>query len=346
MNAARIARNIGVFVLAICLLGVSGTMAWAAANDYSHRGVIPEGTTIAGQPASGLTEAQARTIIAEAVTAPALSPVTVSAAGQTFTLPADGVVTVDVEGMIDEAFRARREATFGQRLRFDVAREPAAVEVGPRLTVATATVEAFVRSLSARVETEPVDAAFFLDDAGVVQIRASAAGRTVDTSAAVATCVEALTSENRSCIIPVASTLPTVTEDQIPRTIVVDISERTLRLFEGARVLRQWSVAVGTPGFPTPKGEWEIVQKRKNPTWRNPGSDWAKDMPPSIAPGPSNPLGVRALNLNASGIRIHGTNKLSSIGTAASHGCMRMRNSDIKVLFDMVPVGTKVFIVR
>jgi L,D-transpeptidase ErfK/SrfK len=80
------------------------------------------------------------------------------------------------------------------------------------------------------------------------------------------------------------------------------------------------------------------------PSWGNPGSAWAANMPAYIPPGPSNPLGTRALNLNASGIRIHGTTSDWSIGRAASHGCMRMHRWDVEELFDRVEIGTPVLI--
>jgi len=51
------------------------------------------------------------------------------------------------------------------------------------------------------------------------------------------------------------------------------------------------------------------------------------------------------MNLSASGIRFHGTNNIGSVGTAASHGCMRMRMSDIEDFYERVKVGTKVYIV-
>jgi L,D-transpeptidase ErfK/SrfK len=69
-------------------------------------------------------------------------------------------------------------------------------------------------------------------------------------------------------------------------------------------------------------------------------------MPETIPPGPGNPLGTRALNLNASGIRIHGTANVNSIGTAASHGCVRMVQRDVEELYDLVDVGTPVFVVE
>jgi len=67
-------------------------------------------------------------------------------------------------------------------------------------------------------------------------------------------------------------------------------------------------------------------------------------MPASIPPGPGNPLGTRAMYLNAPGIRIHGTWSSSSIGTAASHGCIRMLIADSEQLYPLVPIGTTVIV--
>ena len=139
---------------------------------------------------------------------------------------------------------------------------------------------------------------------------------------------------------------PKTTEDELGRTIVVDLSERRVRLFKGADLVKAYRCAIGTPAHPTPPGAWKIVLKRYRPTWVNPGSAWAASMPKSIPPGPSNPLGTRAINLSANGIRFHGTRNIASVGTAASHGCMRMYQRDIEDLYDRVKVGDKVFIVR
>jgi len=88
-----------------------------------------------------------------------------------------------------------------------------------------------------------------------------------------------------------------------------------------------------------------IINKRVNPTWYNPAKDtWGKNEPDFIPPGPNNPLGTRALDLDAPGIRIHGTYADSSIGTYASHGCIRMYIPDSEDLFDRVVVGTLVII--
>jgi lipoprotein-anchoring transpeptidase ErfK/SrfK len=123
-------------------------------------------------------------------------------------------------------------------------------------------------------------------------------------------------------------------------------SKRHMWLYDGEKVIFSAPVAIGTPGHPTPLGTWKVVGKVKNPSWTNPGAAWAASMPPYIPPGPSNPLGTRAIYLSASGIRFHGTNNINSVGTAASHGCMRMYRSDIEALYPKVPVGIDVFILR
>lgn len=127
--------------------------------------------------------------------------------------------------------------------------------------------------------------------------------------------------------------------------VLVDKSATTLYVYKRGKVVKTLRVAVGQPAYPTPSGHWKVINKVMNPAWRNPGSSWASSMPKYIPPGPSNPLGVRALYLNASGIRIHGTNNIGSIGSPASHGCIRVANSQIIGLYPMINVGTPVQIV-
>ena len=117
-----------------------------------------------------------------------------------------------------------------------------------------------------------------------------------------------------------------------PRRIVVSIPDRKLILLEGEQVLRVYDVAVGKASTPTPTGTFAIVNRSVNPTW------WSPNGP--VAPGPANPLGSRWMGLSAKGYGIHGTNAPSSIGKAASHGCIRMRKADLEELFTMVTVGT------
>jgi lipoprotein-anchoring transpeptidase ErfK/SrfK len=107
-----------------------------------------------------------------------------------------------------------------------------------------------------------------------------------------------------------------------------------------------YPVAIGKKSTPTPNGVYHIVRKEKWPAWF-PTSDMRKkqrNLPARVPGGFSNPLGSRVLYLDKFLIRIHGTNNPRSIGKAASHGCIRMRNSDIESLYQKASVGTSVFI--
>jgi L,D-transpeptidase ErfK/SrfK len=145
--------------------------------------------------------------------------------------------------------------------------------------------------------------------------------------------------------LPVKTVEPSVRNRDVGKTIVVDLSDNTLTLYDAFKVEKTYPVATAMPGYTTPVGTWKIVNKVENPTWYNPAPDtWGAGEPLVIPPGPGNPLGTRALYLNAPGIRIHGTYSSDSIGTHASHGCIRMYIADSEELYPLVPVGTTVLI--
>ena len=137
-----------------------------------------------------------------------------------------------------------------------------------------------------------------------------------------------------------------------PGTIIVDPEHRFLYFIESAGQAIRYGVGVGREGFAW-SGEAYIGMKRKWPRWVPPedmvqrdvhATEWANGMPG----GPKNPLGARALYLNANKMdtmyRIHGTNDPTSIGKAMSSGCVRMLNEDIADLFERAPMGTKVIV--
>jgi lipoprotein-anchoring transpeptidase ErfK/SrfK len=145
-------------------------------------------------------------------------------------------------------------------------------------------------------------------------------------------------------VLPVTVTQPKV--KGFARAIVVSIKERKLFLYNNMSLERSFRCAVGQPRYPSPPGAWKVIGKKKLPSWHNPHVAWSRGMPDVIGPGPRNPLGTRALYLNAPGIRIHGTSNIKSIGTPASHGCIRMLRKDIEWLYPKIPVGTPVWIVK
>ncbi|MFN8109048.1 MAG: L,D-transpeptidase family protein [Thermoleophilia bacterium] len=125
--------------------------------------------------------------------------------------------------------------------------------------------------------------------------------------------------------------------------IVVNLSQFTLRLIRDGRVVDKFKIAVGQPAYPTPTGNYQVVNMQMNPTWMPPNSPWAKGLGP-IPPGPGNPLGTRWIGTSAPAVGIHGTYADSSIGTRASHGCMRMHIPDVEALYKDVVVGMPVII--
>ena len=120
----------------------------------------------------------------------------------------------------------------------------------------------------------------------------------------------------------------------VARRIVVSIPDRKLALMEDDRVLKIYPVAVGAAATPSPTGNFTVVVRISHPTWYGPGK--------VVPPGNSNPLGPRWIGLSRKGYGIHGTSNPRSIGRPASHGCIRMRNSDVEELFGRVEVGDHV----
>jgi len=133
--------------------------------------------------------------------------------------------------------------------------------------------------------------------------------------------------------------------DEAPGTIVIETSERRLYFVLGEGEAYSWPIAVGKEGAQW-HGSTSIIKKAENPSWRPTESIRRENpkLPPIVPPGPKNPLGVRGIYLAQGALRIHGTNAPKSIGTAASHGCFRMRNADVVDLFDLVDVGAKVIV--
>ena len=97
-------------------------------------------------------------------------------------------------------------------------------------------------------------------------------------------------------------------------------------------------------GLETPAGLYSVQDKQTNPSWHVPNSSWAGSLAgKTIPPGPDNPIKARWMGL-AGGVGIHGTGAVGSLGSAASHGCIRMDPADVIWLYDQVPMGTPVYI--
>ncbi|MDY7013737.1 MAG: L,D-transpeptidase [Cyanobacteriota bacterium] len=124
--------------------------------------------------------------------------------------------------------------------------------------------------------------------------------------------------------------------------VVLRLSERRVYLYEDDKVTASYPVAIGKSSTPTPKGEFKIFQLIENPIWKNP---WTGEV---TAPGPNSALGLRWIGfaeMSNGIIGFHGTPTVSSIGHAASNGCVRMRNEDVVALFSKLEMGMTVTVV-
>jgi lipoprotein-anchoring transpeptidase ErfK/SrfK len=137
--------------------------------------------------------------------------------------------------------------------------------------------------------------------------------------------------------ILVAAASEMAAESAPSRRLIVNIPARRLALVEDGRVVKMYQVAVGKKSTPSPSGSFHIASHVVNPTYSHDGK--------VVGPGPANPVGTRWMSIGFKGYGIHGTNHPESIGHAASHGCIRMRNHDVEELFGLVRVGDEVDLV-
>lgn len=138
--------------------------------------------------------------------------------------------------------------------------------------------------------------------------------------------------------ILVAAATELAAESAPTRRLIVNIPARKIALVENGKVVKIYPVAVGKKGTPSPSGTFHIASHVVNPTWSHAGK--------VVGPGPANPVGTRWMSLGYKGYGIHGTNHPESVGHAASHGCIRMRNQDVEELFPMVSVGVEVDLIE
>ena len=133
---------------------------------------------------------------------------------------------------------------------------------------------------------------------------------------------------------PAAETAPATIAG--PIRLEVDVSERILRVIAADSIVKTYTVAVGAPAHPTPRGSFSIRRVIWNPRWVPPNAAWARGKTPKEPGDPNNPMGRVKLFFSEPDYYIHGTENQASLGRAESHGCVRMANSDVVELAQLV----------
>ncbi|MDO8964999.1 MAG: L,D-transpeptidase family protein [Coriobacteriia bacterium] len=352
MEAASKARTVLLVLLSVLMFAFSGASAWAVVSDYQTRGLVSKGVTLGESDLSGMTEMQVRAAIEEAVSAPMLRPVTVTGDNKSWVLDPKGIVDVDVDAMVDQAYAPRHKATLVERLNSRLTGAPLPAEVKPAFSIDASAVAVWVKERAAEVNRKPKDAVRKPGPKYSMRVTTETLGASVAETAAIEQIAGALTadaalaSDSRVVSLPVTLTSPKVTAASFKTGIVVSLNQCRIYLYKGSKLVKIYRCAPGRAAFPTPQGDFKIMTKLAYSPWYNPGSPWAASMPAMIPGGPGNPMGVHKIGIDSSGIFMHGIppSEFGSIGTHASHGCMRMMPSDVKDLFGRVSLGDPVYI--
>jgi lipoprotein-anchoring transpeptidase ErfK/SrfK len=342
-------RHRWFILVALVLLVLIGGAVAAFAYDSSREDLIAEGVTIAGVDVGGMKSHEARRLVRRELQEPLEQPISVVRGKTRFTLSAeDAGVKADVGGMVDEAIQASRDGSIFSRVARDVTGGEEDVQVSPRVSYSTAAVEQLVERVEKKLNRPARDAEVSFPSLETVKEQK---GRRLKAAALEQRIAQALTvpGVERRVRAPVRIIKPKVTQaelaDKYPVVLIADRYNFKLRLYRNLELQKEYTVAVGAVGFDTPAGLYHIQNKAVDPAWSVPNSDWAGDLAGTVVPGgvPENPLKERWLGIY-DGAGIHGTDQTYSLGTAASHGCIRMAIPDVIEVYDQVPVGAPIYI--
>ncbi len=338
-------------VVLLVLVGVvGGGMAAAMAYDRSTSDQFLPGVTVAGMAVAGLEPAEVVSRLQTLRGDVAGRNVTLSAGSHhtTVTLEQLGVHSDAADAVTKARAEARRMGLAG-RVWHRLMDKPVRSDYPVSYRLDPGRVDSAVSELAKKVQRPAVDAKMD-SSTGFLTFTSAVPGQAMDQVVARQRLLglgEELANDRTtasSAEAPLQSIPPKVSG--YPDAILIRLGENKLYHYENGTLARSYTVATGLPEFPTPMGRFEITLKRRNPVWVNPDpSGWGKSLPPRIEAGPGNPLGTRALNLNAPGIRIHGTSNVGSLGRPASHGCIRMALPDVEHLFERVEENTPVVII-
>jgi lipoprotein-anchoring transpeptidase ErfK/SrfK len=334
---------IGAVILALLVLGGLG---FFIAQDVTRGGEFPPRSVVAGVDVSGLSKQDAVKKCEKELLSIEQKPVMLTLEGASYGItPPELGLHLNYDRMVGDAYKRAWAPNIFERMFRSMVNRPKSVKGALIAENDPALLAGFVQNVTTAVNQPPRNA--YVDvTSGAPVIVPSRAGYQVDGSAVEEEVITAENSKSRTVEIKAMKTPAQLNDDIFHKLIIIDTSQHLLTLYDREQPLAQYRIACGQPAWPTPAGQWQIVSKQMNPTWINPHSAWSASMPDRIGPGYSNPLGLRAMALNAAGVLIHGTSNDGSIGTSASHGCIRMHMPEVIQLFDMVEVGTPVYIIR
>lgn len=338
-------RTLPLIAAAALLLFVAAVLV----IDRTRAGVVADGVKIGSVAVGGLDREQAIARVRDELADSVVAPVEATYRTRSFTLePDDAKARLDAAASVDAALRRGRGANPFSRV---LAGGDASGTVTPRIAYSRAAVDEFVARVAEDVDRDARDADIAWRDGKLDRTPARDGVRTQrgELRAAIVGLLGDPDADRRLEVPVEVVERPDRTmadlAERYPTVIAIDRDARRLRLYKDLELAHKYRIAVGKAGKETTAGRYEIESKAVNPTWYVPDSDWAGELAgKQIPPGdPRNPIEARWMGFH-DGQGIHGTENLSSLGGAASHGCIRMAVPDVKELYGLVPKGTPVFV--
>jgi lipoprotein-anchoring transpeptidase ErfK/SrfK len=344
-------RSKTLILATLVVVLAAGAAGGIYAYDKARADEIGTGVRVSGIALDGLTPAQARAKLDRLIVDPLERPIVVHHDRSTWRLGArEAHIAVDVDAIVDHAMQKSREGNIVSRTVRNLTGKSLDADLQPTVRFEDRAVIRMLDKIRGAIDRKPVDATAKLDASGI-STTDSRTGLAVKASTLHRQIRRAIvsTTADRTFIARTRKLRPKVTnadlEQRFGTAIVVNRNAFKLTLYKKLKPAKTYSIAVGQVGLETPAGLYHIQNKAVNPAWSVPNSSWAGSLAGQVIPGgaPNNPLKARWMGI-FDGAGIHGTDAIGSIGTAASHGCIRMRIPDVIELYDKVPVGAPVYI--
>lgn len=333
-------------LLAVLLVACGGVLV----ADASTPKKIPDGVTIGGVDVSGLTKAAAERKAVAELTDRLSKPVKVVHSDDEWTLTtAQAGIKVDLGDAADKAVALGENGNAFARVYHRVAGTTVKRDFSPTSTYNRHAITRLLNRVEKGLHRDPTDASVTFDGGTFKTVESRVGLRLKRDRVAQLVRTALLDPSAKHQISAYTSKVqPTVTtaaaEKKYGTVLVANRSAFKLTVYKDMKVSKVYGISVGKAGHDTPAGQYTIGNKAENPAWHVPNSAWAGSLAGTVVPpGPSNPIKARWLGIY-DGVGIHGTSDDASIGTNASHGCLRMHVPDVIDLFPRVPVGTPIYI--
>jgi hypothetical protein len=333
-------------VLLVLAAGAGGLYAY----DSSRSDMIAKGVTAGGVDVGGLSATRARDVLQRSLGPKLGQGVVLRLGARHWTLPAANIdARLGVDRMVREALQRSRGGNFLDRAVRDLRGKEVQAAVPMRIAHSRQKLYGFIDVVAREID-KPAVSATINPNGYSLNVTSSDEGLSVQKRFLAARILRQLRDPASLHIadIPTRTLRPHVSSSrlayQYQTFITIDRAHFTLRLWKNLHLARSYTIAVGRQGLETPAGLYEINDRQVNPSWHVPNSAWAGALAGRvIPPGPDDPIKARWLGFY-NGAGIHGTDEISSLGTAASHGCIRMSIPDVEQLYPQVPLHTSIYV--